>query len=353
MSKAYLKKLGLQFLVINIVFLVVLLFIDDTFTGNDGIVNGTKGFYYLSAFILFMASWETNDYLIRKAKKTKSTNEIFMHLKILTKTSLVVICLSAAIYYLGAFELETTCNIEIEDPWRVFKIDMFRAFGITLVFSIFNQFFWMSSDKKKLEISMLALKKEMMNSKYTSLKSQISPHFLFNSLNTLTSLIYEDRDLASDFVSRLASCYRYILDNTEKSLVTLDKEIQFLDSFIFMMKVRHNGAILIHTNISKTYFSKLIPTLSIQMLVENALKHNYYSKENPIIIDVSIDNNRILITNNIKRRIDSQESTQLGLKNIKKRYAFYTQEQVIIENNTRTFKVSMPLLSEMNLQKQP
>ena len=329
MSKAYLKKLGLRFLVINIVFIIVLSFIDDTFTEEDGIINSTTGFYYLSAFILFMASWETNDYLIRKAKKSKITNEILTHIKILTITSLIEICLSWIIYYLGVFEFNSLCNIKTDNPWRVFKIDMFRAFGITLVFSIFNQFFWMSTDKKKLELSVLALKKEVMNSKYTSLKSQISPHFLFNSLNTLTSLIYEDRDLASDFVSRLASCYRYILDNTEQSLVTLDKEIQFLDSFIFMMKVRHNGAILIHTNINKTYFSKLIPTLSIQMLVENVLKHNYYSKENPIKIEVFIKNNRILIINNLQKRIDSQESTQLGLKNIKKDILFTLRRKLL------------------------
>ena len=343
MSKGYLKKLGLRFLVINIVFLLILLFIDGGFSA--ALINSKRGFYYISSFVLFMSIWETNDYLIRKVKKKKIANELFIHAIILIITVLVLIVISGIIYYVWLFEINIFYNIEKEEPWSVFKIDMLRAFGLTVVFAGLNQFFWISSDKKKLELSMLALKKEVINSKYSSLKSQISPHFLFNSLNTLTSLIYEDRDLASDFVSGLASCYRYILDNKEQDLVTLDKEMQFLDSFIFMMKVRHNEAITIHTDIDKRHLSKLIPTLSIQMLVENALKHNYYSKEKPIKIEIYIDQHRILITNNLKKRLDSQESTQLGLKNIKNRYAFYTKEEVIIENSNHTFKVSMPLLS--------
>jgi sensor histidine kinase YesM len=343
MTKGYLKKLGVRFLVVNIVFLIILLFIDNGFT--NGLINIKRGFYYISSFVLFISIWETNDYLIRKAKKKKIVNELFIHGKILLITVLVLIVISGSIYYVWLFEINIFYNIEKEEPVSVFKIDMLRAFGLTVVFAGLNQFFWISSDKKKLELSILALQKEVINSKYSSLKSQISPHFLFNSLNTLTSLIYEDRDLASDFVSGLASCYRYILDNKEEDLVTLDKEMQFLDSFIFMMKVRHNEAITIHTDIDKRYLSKLIPTLSIQMLVENALKHNYYSKEKPIKIEIYIDHNRILIINNLKKRLDSQESTQLGLKNIKNRYAFYTKEEVIIENSNHTFKVSMPLLS--------
>ena len=191
-----------------------------------------------------------------------------------------------------------------------------------------------------------------MTSKYSSLKSQISPHFLFNSLNTLTSLMYEDRDLASDFVTRLATCYRYILDNREEDLVSLDKELQFLDSFIFMMKVRHDGAIYINTDINTVTKSVLIPTLSLQMLVENALKHNYYSKEQPITIDINVKDNRLVVKNNIRKRIDSESSTKLGLANIKKRYAFYTNKDVIIEEENNMFKVSMPLLNkgEINIK---
>lgn len=346
----YIKKLGLRFLVINIVFLAIKLFVEKD--PNESYINNTTIFYYVSAFILFMLSWEINDWFVKLIKRNKTKNELLAHSYILILTVIPVMIVAAIIYYLGIFEFTSFCKIATDNnPWQVFKLDMFRALGLVVVFSLFNQFYWISKDKKDLELSILELKKEMMTSRFTSLKSQISPHFLFNSLNTLTSLMYEDRDLASDFVSRLASCYRYILDQRENDLVRLDKELQFLDSFIFMMKVRHNDAIQINIDIPKAYHSYLIPTLSIQMLVENALKHNYYTKEHPIIIKISAKNDIISVVNNKRKRTDSQESTQLGLNNIKKRYAFYTAAPMTIKDSDESFSVEMPLLLPSKIEK--
>ncbi|MEE4248248.1 MAG: histidine kinase, partial [Kangiellaceae bacterium] len=346
----YIKKIGLRILVINVVFIAIKLFVDKD--PNEDYFNNTTVFYYFSAFVLFMTTWEVNDWLIKKSKNVSQKNELVTNVFIFFTTITCVLSLAAIIYYLGIFEFKSLCQIATDQPWNVFKIDMFRALGLAAVFSVFNQFYWVYKDKRNLELSLLELKKEMTTSKYNSLKSQISPHFLFNSLNTLTSLMYEDRDLASDFVTRLATCYRYILDNREEDLVSLDKELQFLDSFIFMMKVRHNKAIFINTDISIKPNSVLIPTLSLQMLVENALKHNYYSKEQPIAIDISDKDNRLVVKNNIRKRADSETSTKLGLVNIKKRYAFYTNKDVIIEDENNSFKVSMPLLSkgEINIK---
>ncbi|WP_422106977.1 sensor histidine kinase [Winogradskyella sp.] len=343
-SKGYLKKIGLRFLVINIVFLTIKLFVEKD--PNESYLNNTTIFYYISTFVLFMTTWEVNDWLIKKSKNLDQNNELVTNIVIFFLTISFVLSLAAIIYYLGIFEFESICQIETDEPWKAFKIDMFRALGLASVFSVFNQFYWVYKDKRTLELSLLELKKEITTSKYNSLKSQISPHFLFNSLNTLTSLMYEDRDLASDFVTRLATCYRYILDNREEDLVSLDKELQFLDSFIFMMKVRHNEAIYINTAINIKTNTVLIPTLSLQMLVENALKHNYYSKEQPITIDIQVKDNRLVVKNNIRKRIDSETSTKLGLANIKKRYAFYTNKDVIVDEENNTFKVSMPLLNK-------
>ncbi len=349
LNKSYLKKLGLRVLVINIVFLAIKVFVDKD--PDAPFINNTTLFYYFSAFTLFMVTWETNDWLIRRKGKRKQQNDLIFNIKIFLLTQLVVLAVAATIYYLGIFEFNSVCGIYAENPWSLFKIDMLRAFGLGTVFSLFNQFYWVVKDKKNLEVSMLELKKEIMTSRYQSLKSQISPHFLFNSLNTLTSLMYEDRDLASDFVSRLASCYRYILDNREKDLIALEKELQFLDSFIFMMKVRHDSAILISTDIDKSKSQFYIPTLTIQMLVENALKHNYYSKEIPIAINIRTENNYLIIENNLRKRPDSQESTGLGLANIKKRYDFYTVEPVIIKENHKYFRVRIPLIAKYHAEK--
>lgn len=200
---------------------------------------------------------------------------------------------------------------------------------------------------------MIALEKELMTSKYRSLKSQISPHFLFNSLNTLTALMYQDRDLASDFTSRLASCYRYILDNREEDLVTLDKELAFLDSFIFMMDVRHKMSLKISMRIDLDASQYVIPTLSLQMLIENALKHNFYSTEKPMLITISNTDKGILVENTLRERVEKKQSTKMGLENIKKRFSFYTNEAVKIKKENNVYSVLLPLLSSNVEQRTP
>ncbi|GGX09307.1 sensor histidine kinase [Aquimarina muelleri] len=346
-SKAYIKKFTLRFIVINVVFFIIKLTIDHS--GDTTELDATSLFYYSSAFFLFMFTWETNDWLIRREVKSNlgETLDLNNGVKIIAINMAIFIPLTAFLYYMAIFKFHDLCKIEANNPWLQFRIDFFRATLLGFSVIIFNLFYHSLKQKKELELTMNKLKKEVITSKYRSLKNQISPHFLFNSLNTLTSLMYEDRDLASDFVSRLATCYRYILDNREEDLVSLEKELNFLDSFIFMMNVRHEEALSITTHISMDTRDYLIPTLSLQMLVENALKHNYYSKENPLEISIiSIKKNSIMIRNNLSTRKQKEESTQLGLKNIKKRYSFYTNQEVIIKTKDAYFEVTIPLLSK-------
>ncbi|WP_103867110.1 sensor histidine kinase [Aquimarina sp. I32.4] len=344
-SKTYLKKFTLRFLTMNVIYFLAKSTVDhdDTIT----VIDPTSIFYYCSSFFLLMLVWETNDWLIRKETKSYSdkTLDINSGIKIITTNMVIFIPIAAFIYYLGIFHFNHICEIYVDTPWLLFRIDILRAILLAFVVIIFNLFYYSLEQKKELENKMDRLKKEMITSKYKSLKDQISPHFLFNSLNTLTSLMYEDRDLASDFVSRLATCYRYILDNREEDLVSLEKELNFLDSFIFMMNIRHEGALSIKTNISINPKEYIIPTLSLQMLVENALKHNYYSKEKPLEINiVTTDNHTIIIKNNLHIRKQDKESTQLGLKNISNRYSFYTDKEIIITSDNTHFMVTIPLL---------
>ncbi len=344
-----LKKFGFRVAVITITYLLIKLTIDhqeeDTFFDATGI------FYYLSAFFLFMFTWETNDWLLKREqlKHVNKSLDLSTNLRVMILNMLLLLPVIALTYYLAIYHFDSLCRIITDDKGLRFRIDFFRAALLGFAVIIFNLLYHSVKQKNDIEKQRDALQLELTNSKYKSLKQQISPHFLFNSLNTLTSLMYEDRDLASDFVTRLAACYRYILDNREEDLVSLDKELQFLDAFIFMMKVRHENAIYINQNIDIKADHVFIPTLSLQMLVENALKHNYYSKEQPITIDISIRDQRLIVKNNIKKRKDSETSTQLGLANIKKRYAFYTNKDVIVDNDNHLFKVSMPILTKNNI----
>ena len=343
-TKKGLRKFFFRWMVVNVVYLLIKASVDHDGKGLGSFLEPTPIFYYVTAFLFFMISWEYNDYLIYKQLK-KGGLTLKNSLLIFGKTMLVLVPLTTLIYYLALFPLKDFMGIVCEDPPVEFRANIFRAWLLGTAVIFINLFYFSMKQRDELTKQMNDLKREMMASQYTTLKNQISPHFLFNSLNTLTSLMYEDRDLASDFVTRLASTYRYILDNREHDLVSLQKEINFLDSYIFMMNVRHKKAVTISMDIhinAKLYF---IPTLTLQMLVENALKHNQYSKEKPLQISISnIQRDALVVKNNLQKRIKPEETTKMGLQNIKKRYAYYTNKQVLVREEETYFEVIIPLL---------
>ncbi|SHG51900.1 sensor histidine kinase [Flagellimonas flava] len=354
LKKKAIYKVLFRLLVINLVFFLVKATMERDDDGIEGLFNPTSIFYYVTAFFLFMLTWEANDWLLKK-QRSKGGLDFKSSLVIIGKNMALLVPITALVYYLGLFVFRERWGIICDDTPEVeFVTDFFRAtlLGLTVIF--FNMFHFSMNQREELTKQMEDLKREMLASKYSSLKNQISPHFLFNSLNTLTSLMYEDRDLASDFVTRLASSYRYILDNREQDLVSLQKEMGFLDSFVFMMNVRHKNAVRIKTGIELQPAKYLIPTLSLQMLVENALKHNYYSIEKPLEISIStIGTDALSVRNNLRKRKLKEPTTQLGLKNIKKRYAYYTNKQVLVREEENLFEVIIPLLGkdvkDMNL----
>lgn len=339
-----LKKISLRLLIVTLIFIGV------NFTNGAGedrpFLCITTIFYYVSAVVFFLASWEINDRLIAKHLLIDLSKGLDWKsgLLILGKTMLIIIPFISTVYYLAFFEFSQVLEIETQNPFSQLVSDLLRAVLLLVTVCLFNLFYHAGKAKTKLEQEMSDLQKELITSKYKSLKSQISPHFLFNSLNTLTGLMYEDRDLASDFTSRLASCYRYILENRDKDLVGLDKELSFLDSFIFMMNVRHRMSLNIRIDIKLNPTKYVIPTLALQMLLENALKHNYFSNEKPLLITIENDKTSITMTNTLRERRDPEKSTHLGLENIKKRFMFYTSQPLEVNRENDVFSVRLPLL---------
>ncbi|WP_158259063.1 sensor histidine kinase [Flagellimonas meridianipacifica] len=343
-TKKGLRKFFFRWMVVNVVYLMIKATVERDNDDFEQFISPTAVFYYVTAFLFFMVTWEYNDRLISKQMRLGGLN-LKNSLVIFAKTMLLLVPMTTIIYYLALFPFKDILGIVCNDPVREFWGDVFRAWLLATAVVFVNLFYFSIKQKDDLTRQMDDLKREMMASQYTTLKNQISPHFLFNSLNTLTSLMYEDRDLASDFVTRLASTYRYILDNREHDLVSLQKEINFLDSYIFMMNVRHKKAVDISMDIQvqpKRYF---IPTLTLQMLVENALKHNQYSKEKPLHISISnIQQDALVIKNNLQKRVKPEETTKMGLQNIKKRYAYYSNKQVLVREEEDFFEVIIPLL---------
>jgi sensor histidine kinase YesM len=178
-----------------------------------------------------------------------------------------------------------------------------------------------------------------------ALKTQIDPHFIFNSLNTLSYLITREPQSARLYNDTLAKVYRYILGNKEKDLVLLKEELEFISNYFYLLKIRFADGVnmIIEINdVSSEDF--LIPPISLQTLVENAIKHNEFSEMHPLDIDVTVSSNYVIVRNPVKPKEQSAPSNKIGLNNLDNRYKLITRKNIVIENNHRVFTVKLPIL---------
>ncbi|QKX06728.1 histidine kinase [Aquimarina sp. TRL1] len=187
-----------------------------------------------------------------------------------------------------------------------------------------------------------SLKRQSLQNELSALKNQINPHFLFNSLNSLNSLIRDNKE-ATTFVNKLSFMYRYILQSGQQDLVTLKEELKFLDSYIYLIKTRYRNRFSITIDIDAIYLHIGIPSMVLQLLVENAVKHNEISENNPLHVSIYIKENHIVVENKIRPRTTFVDSTGQGLANIDKRYLLLKDQHIKISDGDDVFMVQLPL----------
>lgn len=198
----------------------------------------------------------------------------------------------------------------------------------------YTQVEWLRSERWQLELQ------------FESLKSQISPHFLFNCLNTISSLLYKDSKLAEEFIRRMAETFQYVLNNQKRTFVSLREELEFVKSYYYLLQVRFENNLKLEINIPKNLLDSPIPPLTLQMLIENAVKHNQINRENPLLVYLSAkDNTHLLITNTKTSASANPVSTKVGLENIRKRYSFFTKQPIEIRDESK-YVVQLPVLKE-------
>jgi hypothetical protein len=213
---------------------------------------------------------------------------------------------------------------------------------ITLIISLFlhgRAFLW---HWRQSAIDAERLQKENMAARYESLKNQVDPHFLFNSLNVLTNLVYEDQDKAARFIKQLSEVYRYVLDSRDKEVVPLEEEQRFLESYLFLQQIRFGDKLQLTIRLNGV--KSMVAPLVLQMLVENAIKHNIVSEENPLVITVHSDGQYIFVENSFqKKAVLREESPGVGLENIRRRYEFLSDRKVEVIQDTN-FIVKLPVI---------
>ena len=219
-------------------------------------------------------------------------------------------------------------------------------FVITVVVSLFFISFYSFRALQEKKIRQQKIIAGTANAKYESLKSQLDPHFLFNSLNVLVSLIEEDPDKAQKFTTSLSKVYRYVLEQKDKDLVSLEEELAFAKTYMLLLKMRFEDAIdcTIPEKVNNPE-AKIVP-LSLQILLENCVKHNIVSEQQPLHISIVESHNTLTVINNFQEKNSLRKSSGIGLKNITERYQILSTRTILINQSKSEFKVELPLLTK-------
>ncbi len=316
------------------------LFIDDL---DKPIKAGAIGFLFsfTVAVSIFLVNIKTVNFLRKKIPWDKNFFKRLIIEAVLTNinASVIISILTFILYSILPHFQEKILGIVL------FNNIIIAIVINTIAVSILEGYYYF----KQWRISIVQaeqLKRENIQSQFEALKNQVDPHFLFNSLNTVYSLIDTHPEKAKKFIAEFSKIYRYVLNVKDKIVVKLSEEIDFINSFIFLQKIRHEGNLEVFIDIDAKKLNNYIPPLSLQMLVENAIKHNIISDKNPLKISITDKNNYLIVKNNIQLKANIIESTKIGLNNLTERYKHISNliPEFYIKNNEYIAKI--PLLSE-------
>jgi two-component system LytT family sensor kinase len=256
-------------------------------------------------------------------------------------TSILIIALGAGLVdWLSHASLPDFYHQWREEIWKLGILLLITFF----IYEVFYGWFFSYRFYAITQVSQLRSERWQLELQFESLKSQISPHYLFNCLNTISSLLYKDSQMAEEFIRRMADTFRYVLTNQRQKLVTLREEIEFVKSYYYLLQVRYEHHLKLEINLPKSLLDTYIPPLCLQLLVENAVKHNQISKDQPLLVYISAtDNIYITVTSTKTVSINPSTSFRIGLDNIRNRYQFFTKEKIVVKDDER-FAVQLPVI---------
>ncbi|QDO94344.1 histidine kinase [Formosa sediminum] len=299
-------------------------------------------FYQLYAFILGYSNMAYFQFL--STRNWKNNQQIlrlvigFVGASLITLLGLFVIHAVTRLVYQGLSFSEFLASERLSDYIFGFWITM----SIVVVFHIV--YYYNAYQQKKLKEQKVIA--GTASAQFESLKNQIDPHFLFNSLNVLTSLIEENPDSAQRFTVSLSKIYRYVLDQKDKELVTVAEELRFAKTYMNLLKMRFENSIVFQ--LPEDYDqpeAKVVP-LSLQLLLENTIKHNTVSEQKPLEITITIEDNVLVVKNNLQKKEVLQTRKGVGLQNIVNRYAILTNRKVLVDETPEYFAVKIPILTK-------
>jgi two-component system LytT family sensor kinase len=298
----------------------------------------------IAVFVLITCFiWEANRLMQKFLLRFFTSNDSIQFLLVFFLTGII---LSALITFSIVFVLD---RLLLNLPLAVFsialKLAVTYATRINLFLHIINSVVSFAQKYKKKELETEELKRINTQAHLQAIKNQINPHFLFNNLNVLSSLVMLDSPDANKFIEEFAKVYRHILSSQQHELITLQSEIEFMEPYVFLLKKRFPESLHVSVDIPVRYLSWYLPPVALQMLVENAIKHNIASKTKPLYIKISVDNKeKVVVSNNLQLKIPENESTNFGLRNISQRYHLIAGKNIEIIETNKNFSVLLPLI---------
>ena len=302
----------------------------------DGMAHTRLLYMAISVFLVTLFLFQYNFHWKDKLFRIKK-NWLKVSLDLVSNILLVVV-LTVLLFGISSrlFEVE---------PRRVYlTVYFFRHLGTDFVVMIVVYVYSLLIKSRSDKIRILTLNKEKVETELAMLKSQIDPHFLFNALNSLTGLIRTNSREAIKFVNSLSETFRYTLDNQKQKAVTLREELRFLDSYLFMMKARFGDALKVKTEVKDVHLDKKLPQFALQLLVENAVKHNLVSQSKPLNVSIVSNDQKLIVQNDLQLKTQVTKRYGIGLANLSKRYDLIAGSNIEIERNEHYFRVKLPLL---------
>lgn len=297
---------------------------------------------FLAGFIVCLASWATI-FTVFDFKRTYNSWRILRGFAIFLLITSLATCLYLMILYnFRPVMIENRSKFEEWGDllqWGCFRCSLFNIFILIIKFSTDN-----SAAKREALLKNEMLLKENIAARYEALKQQVNPHFLFNSLNSLKSLIMIDVERSVDFVIRLSDVYRYLLKHSTKGTVSLKDELEFLHAYIFLLQGRYETNLSIEIDLPEPYLDSIIPPVSLQILIENAVKHNVVSSARPLKVRISIHDDCILVENDLQPRYSIERSEKIGLSTLDHQYRLLSEKGIRIETKDNKFSVFLPLI---------
>lgn len=229
--------------------------------------------------------------------------------------------------------------------WKIVKLtSLIILIAVFFLVNLYETVF-LIRDLANDRVTQEQLERAKAEAELEALKNQIDPHFIFNSLNTLSHLIDDTPEKARLFNDNLADVYRYILQNKVRDLVLLREEVNFLESYFLLLKIRFENAVQMQITIPEEAMDQyLVPPISLQILAENAIKHNEFSEAIPLVFKIEIKNEGLVIHNPVRKKSLRRDSSKIGLQNLKERYKLITNQEITIKEEEKDFTVILPVL---------